>query len=58
MKNQDWDRLISQIRDESISDEVIRGARSRVREVILGSQSAEDAGHKLRSCRDFQSLIP
>jgi len=58
MKNKDWERLISQIRDESVSDEVIRGARSRVREAILGSQSAEDAGHKLRSCRDFESLIP
>ena len=58
MKNQDWDRLISQIRDESVSDEVIRGAASRVREAISGSESFEDTGHKLRSCADFRSLIP
>jgi ferric-dicitrate binding protein FerR (iron transport regulator) len=58
MTNKDWDRLISQIRDERVSDEVIRGARNRVREAILDSPSADDAGHKLRSCRDFQSLIP
>ena len=58
MKNQDWDRLISQIRDESVRDEVIRGAASRVREAISDSQSGDDAGHKLRSCRDFESLIP
>ena len=58
MKNQDFDRLISQIREESVRDEVIHGAASRVREAISGSQPGEDAGHKLRSCRDFESLIP
>ena len=58
MKNQDLDRVISQIRDERVSDEVIRGAASRVREAISGSESFEDAGHKLRSCADFRSLIP
>src|SRR5215472_15838349 len=58
MKSQDLDRLISQIRDESVTDEVIRGAASRVREAISGSQSAHEVAPKLRSCRDFQSLIP
>ena len=58
MKKQDWNRLISQIRDESVGDEVIRGAASRVREAISSSESFPDAGHKLRSCRDFESLIP
>src|SRR5215471_5453949 len=58
MKSQDLDRLISQIRDESVTDEVISGAASRVREAISGSQSAHEVAPKLRSCRDFQSLIP
>ncbi|HEX6805550.1 MAG TPA: FecR domain-containing protein [Terriglobales bacterium] len=58
MKNQEFDRLISKIRDESVSEEVIRSAADRVRETISGSHALDDAGHKLRACADFQSLIP
>src|SRR5579884_681126 len=58
MKSQDFDRLISQIRDEEASDTVISESAARVRAAITASESAEDAGHRLRSCADFQSLIP
>src|SRR5215472_11910792 len=58
MKTRDFDRLISQIREEDASDELIRQSAARVQESLSGSQSVEDAGQKLRSCADFQSLIP
>ena len=58
MKNQEFDRLISQVREEHVSEDVVGRAASRVREAISASQSADDSGLKLRSCADFQSLIP
>ncbi len=58
MKTRDFDRLISQIREGEVSDEVVRQAAARVQESISSSHSVEDAGQKLRSCADFQSLIP
>jgi hypothetical protein len=58
MKTRDFDRLISQIREEDVSDEFVRQAAARVQESISRSHSVEDAGQKLRSCADFQSLIP
>lgn len=58
MKKQDFDRLISQIRDENVRPEVIQGAANRVREAISGSPAGADAGHKLRNCTDFESLMP
>ena len=58
MKTRDLDRLISQIREEDVSDEVVRQAAVRVQESISRSHSVEDAGQKLRSCADFQNLIP
>jgi hypothetical protein len=58
MKTQDFNRLISQIREENASDDLVGQAAAHVRERISGSSSAEDAGQKLRGCADFQSLIP
>ncbi len=58
MKNQEFDRLIAQIREENVSEDVIARAAGRVRETISASLSAEDSGHKLRGCVDFQELIP
>jgi len=58
MKNQEFDRLISQVREEHVSEDVVGRAASRVREAISASQSADDSGLKVRSCADFQSLIP
>jgi hypothetical protein len=58
MNNQEFDRLISQIREENVSNDVIGDAADRVRETISASLAGEDAGHKLRGCTDFQELIP
>ena len=58
MERQQFDRLVSEIREERVSDDVVRQAAARVMENISASQHAEDAGHKLRGCADFQVLIP
>lgn len=58
MKTRDFDRLISQIREEDVSDDLVRHAAARVQERVSRWQPVEDTGQKLRSCPDFQSLIP
>jgi len=57
MKRQDFDRLIAQIRDDNASEDVVDNAADRVRAAIFVSPGAADAGHRLRSCADFQSLF-
>jgi len=56
MSDHKFDRLLSEIRNEAIDDRVVTEASDRV----WGSISASPAQsmQKLRSCEDFQTLIP
>jgi hypothetical protein len=58
MKDQKFDRLLSEIRNEHVDDQVVSQAGERVWSSIAGSATAELNMHKLRSCEDFQTLIP
>jgi hypothetical protein len=58
MKKQQFDRLVSEIREENVSDDALRQAATRVMANISTSGPAEDVGQRLRSCGDFQALIP
>ena len=59
MKNDKFDRLISDIRNEQLDDKVVAQAGERVYKSIAGAAPAvELSAHTLRSCEDFQALIP
>jgi hypothetical protein len=58
MSDQKFDRLLSQIRNEHANDRMVSDAGERVWSSITGSPAAELSLHTLRSCEDFQSLIP
>ena len=59
MKNEEFDRLLSGIRNESVDDSVVDQAGERVWKSIAGETPTSDpASHVLRSCADFQALIP
>jgi hypothetical protein len=58
MSNHKFDKLISEIRNEHVDDEVVSRAGERVWSSIAGSATADVNTHKLRSCDDFQALIP
>jgi hypothetical protein len=59
MKNDKFDRLLSTIRDEHVDDKVVSAAADRVWGVMTGeSPSADPSAHMLRTCGDFQALIP
>jgi hypothetical protein len=58
MSDQKFDRLLSEIRHEHVDDQVVAQAGQRVWSSIAGSPTAELSMHKLRSCEDFQMLIP
>jgi hypothetical protein len=58
MKNQEWNRLLSQIREEKVDDAVVSRAGERVWNSIAGSSSAEMSGLWLQECGDFQAAIP
>jgi len=58
MKNEKFDRMLSEIRNERINDEVVTRAGERVWNSISGSPAADLSIHKLRGCEDFQALIP
>lgn len=56
MNNEQFDRLLSSIRNEEVPESVVTKAGDRVWSSIT---SGADAGaHALRSCGDFQTLIP
>ena len=57
MKDQKFDRLLSEIRNEPIDGEVVSQAGDRVWKLIAGSPAIGSV-HSLRSCDDFQALIP
>jgi len=59
MKNEKLERLLSDIRNEQVDDKVVAQAGERVLKSIAGAGSTADpSSHTLRSCEDFQALIP
>ncbi len=56
MSNHKFDQFISDIRHEQVDDQVVAQAGQRVWAAISGPSAV--SMHKLRSCEDFQSLIP
>jgi len=57
MKNQKFDRLLSEVRDEKVGDDVINDAARRVlTSIAAANSSADPIPHTLRSCADFQAL--
>lgn len=58
MSDNKFERLLSEIRNEHIDDQVISHAGERVWNSIAGPSTAELGMHPLRSCEDFQTLIP
>jgi hypothetical protein len=58
MSEKKFDQLLSEIRNHNVDDSVVDHAAERVWGSITASQSAASSMHKLRSCEDFQALIP
>ncbi len=59
MKNEKFDRMLAEIRNEQVDDRVVAQAGERVWKSIAGAEPATDlAAHTLRRCEDFQALIP
>jgi len=58
MSDKKFDRLLSEIRNERVDDQVVSKAGERVWSSITSSSTAELSVHTLRSCEDFQALIP
>ena len=58
MSDHKFDRLLSEIRNEAIDDRVVAEASDRVWNSISAAPSAQLSMQKLRSCEDFQALIP
>src|SRR5580658_9428274 len=58
MSDHKFDRLLSEIRNEKLDDRVVSQAGDRVWSSISGSSAAELSTHMLRSCEDFQTLVP
>jgi FecR protein/Protein of unknown function (DUF3352) len=58
MKNQKFDRLLSEIQNQQVDSRVVAQAGERVWNSIAGSPAADLTTHKLRGCEDFQALIP
>src|SRR3984885_9754510 len=53
-----FDRLLSEIRNEHVDDQVVSQAAERVWSSIAGSPTDPPGIRTLRSCEDFQTLIP
>jgi FecR protein/Protein of unknown function (DUF3352)/Putative zinc-finger len=58
MSDHKFDRLLSEIRNETIADRVVAEASDRVWSSISASPSAPSSMQTLRGCEDFQALIP
>jgi len=59
MKNEKFDRLLSTIRNENVDEKVVAQASDRVwKSMAESAPVAEPDRHTLRSCDDFQALIP
>src|SRR5260370_17147692 len=57
MSDPKFDRLLSEIRNEHVDDQLVSQAGERVWSSIT-SPVPELSVHKLRGCEDFQTLIP
>src|SRR5580765_5576212 len=59
MKNEKFDRLLSTIRNENVDEKVVAQASNRVWQSMAETAPVmEQNRHILRSCEDFQALIP
>ena len=58
MRDQRFDRLISEIQNENLDGQVVSQAGERVWSLITRPATAESSMRKLQSCGDFQTLIP
>src|SRR5580698_6739617 len=59
MKNDKFERLLSDIRNEQVDDQVVAQAGERVFRSIAGAAPTADlSSHTLRGCQDFQALVP
>jgi len=58
MSDHKFERLLSEIRSEQVDDRVVAQASERVWKSLSATPSAELSLQKLRSCEDFQTLIP
>ena len=56
MKNDKFDRLLSDIREEEVPETIVTQASERVWKSIAGEVTSNP--HSLRTCDDFQALIP
>src|SRR5579863_6411484 len=57
MKNEKFDRLLSEIRNENVSEAVVAQAGKRVWNSIA-DENVAPTPLSLRGCEDFQALIP
>jgi hypothetical protein len=57
MSHHKFDKLISEVSNEQVDDEVVSRAGERVWSSIAGSGTAE-LSSRLQGCEDFQALIP
>jgi len=59
MKDDKFDRLLSEIRNEEVDPKVVAQAGDRVwKSIAGGTPTMEPRVHALRSCEDLQALIP
>ena len=58
MSDHKFDRLLSEIRNERVDDQMVSQAANRVWSSLTESSAAELSTHRLRSCEDFQALVP
>ncbi|HTT20552.1 MAG TPA: FecR domain-containing protein [Candidatus Sulfotelmatobacter sp.] len=59
MNNEKFDRLLSTIQNESVDEKLVAQASDRVWKSLSGGNPATHASAQtLRTCEDFQSLIP
>jgi hypothetical protein len=58
MSDKKFDQLLSDIRNEHVDDQIVSRAGDRVWSSITTSNTTELSPHGLRSCDDFQALVP
>jgi ferric-dicitrate binding protein FerR (iron transport regulator) len=59
MKNEKFDHLLAEIRNQQLDEKIVAQAGERVWKSISAAPSNADLSrHTLRSCEDFQTLIP
>lgn len=58
MTNEKFDRLLSTIRNEEVNDAVVEKSRERVWAKMADGTAADSGARTLRTCEDFQALIP